>query len=345
MNSTPNRLHLVIPGLLGPLDRLAEPGIEPRTPILEALLSKADRRGVAGDDHVSTLFGLFGYRVPREADWPSAAFCRLAELGAADTGYWLHADPVLLQPDMDRLLLFDGRSLAIAPEEAEALGELLLEHFSDQGWRLEQAAPDRWYLRLPEAPALATHPLHRVAGRSLFPFLPEGADRSRWRGLLNEIQMLLHHADVNQVRRGSGRPQINGVWLWGGGRLPAAADRGWRRVYADHPLAAGLARHAGVELQAVPACLDPAGIYGKCLMYRDDLLQPILDADAVVWRRNLERLEPLLETLGEALRRSRMEALLLYPCNGHSYRITRSGLRRFWRRRRSITALLDGPGR
>ena len=78
-------------------------------------------------------------------------------------------------------------------------------------------------------------------------------------------------------------------------------------------------------------------------MYRDDLLAPVLDADAAAWARNLERLEPLLETLGDVLRRKEMEALLLYPCNGHSYRITRSGLRRFWRRRKPITELLDGP--
>lgn len=344
MNSPRNRLHLVLPGLFGPLGRLEEAVIEPRTPILETLLARADRSGAGGDDHLSTLFGLFGYSTPQGADWPSAALCRLAEGAAADTGYWLHADPVLLKPDMDRLLLFDGRSLEIAPEEAEALGELILGHFADQGWRLEQAAPDRWYLRLPEAPALATHPLHRVAGRNLFPFLPEGGDRSRWHGLLNEIQMLLHHADVNQARRAEGRPEINGLWLWGGGRLPAVADRGWQRVYADHPLAVGLARHAGVEMDALPEQLDEGGIRGDCLMFRDDLLQSRLDADAAAWSRNLEQLEPLLETLGDAIRRNRIEALLLYPCNGHSYRITRSGLRRFWRRRKTIAALLDGPG-
>ena len=344
MNPPPNRLHLVIPGLFGPLGRLEEAGIEPRTPILETLLARADRSGARGDDYLSTLFGLFGYDAPQGTDWPSAALCRLAEGGGPDAGYWLHADPVFLKPDMDRLLLFDGRSLEIASEEAKGLGELILGHFADQGWRLEQAAPDRWYLRLPEAPALETHPLHRVTGRNLFPFLPEGADRSRWRGLLNEIQMLLYHADVNQARRAAGRPEINGLWLWGGGRLPAAANSGRQRVYTDHPLAAGLARHAGVELQALPGHLDQAEITGDCLMYRDDLLQPLLVADAATWSRNLERLESLLETLGDALRRNRIEALLLYPCNGHSYRITRSGLRRFWRRRKPIAALFDEPG-
>lgn len=343
VNPPHNRLHLIIPGFLGPLGRLEEAGIEPRTPILDNLLAKADRSEVGGDDYLSTLFGLFGYSAPQGADWPSAALCRLAEGGEVDAGYWLHADPVLLKPDMDRLLLFDGRSLEISPEEAGGLREQILGHFSDQDWRLEQAAPERWYLRLPDTPALATHPLHRVAGRNLFPFLPEGADRGRWRGLLNEIQMLLHHADINQARRAAGRPEVNGLWLWGGGRSPVAADSGWQRVYADHPLAAGLARHAGVELHTPSEHLDQAGIEGECLMYRDDLLQPLLDADSAAWSRNLERLEPLLETLSDALRQSRIEALLIYPCNGHSYCVTRSGLRRFWRRRKSITALLDGP--
>jgi len=342
LNSAHNRLHLVVPGLLGPFGRFQEQGITPRVPLLETLLAKAERQAARSGDHIATLFAHFGYEVPREADSPSAAICRLAEERTADDGFWLHADPVHLKPDMDRLLLFDGRTLEITRSEAQSLGKLLLEHFADQGWRLEQPAPERWYLQLPASPALVTQPLHRVTGRSVSPFLPEGADRRRWRGLLNEIQMLLYHAEVNQARRESGRPEINGLWLWGGGRLPDVKESGWQRVYADHPLAAGLARHTGVQHQGLPQRFDPREIEGECLMYREDPLQPLLDSDTAAWGRSLERLEPLLETLLGALRQRYIATLLLYPCNGHSYCITGAGLRRFWRRRRPITELLDG---
>ena len=184
-----------------------------RVPHLETLLARADKGAAPGSDHLSTLFGLFEYPSLQEVDWPSAAICRLADDGAeddgiGDTGYWLHADPVHLKPDMDRLLLFPGRTLDITPQEAGALGELLLEHFSGMGWRLEQGSPEHWYLRLPEPPQLLTQPLHRVTGRNLFPFLPQGEAGVRWRSLLNEIQMLLHHAEVNRMRSAAGQPEV-----------------------------------------------------------------------------------------------------------------------------------------
>jgi hypothetical protein len=241
---------------------------------------------------------------------------------------------------MDRLLLADARALDIDPGEAEKLARLIERHFVDEGWHLEIAAPHRWYLRLPPPTGLSTSPLHEVVGRNVLPFLPRGVDASRWRGLLNEVQMLLHHADVNQRRRAAGRPEINGLWLWGGGRLPKLSHGIVQRVFSDHPLAAGLARLAGVRVDPLPQNGERLDGNGENVVFEEELLYPVVDVDAQSWCEGLVRLMPLLETLVDAVRRRGMDELVLYPCNGHCYRVTRSGLRRFWRRSKAVTEQL-----
>lgn len=339
MNPLSNRLHLIVPGLLGPLDGLADSELNSSTLVLDRLLARADRIEAKGD-YISILFGLFGYHGSPGTDWPSAAVCRLADGGTADQAYWLHAEPVFLKPDMDRLLLSDARALDIGPDEAAELTRLIEQHFAEEGWRLETATAQHWYMRLTRPPALATSPLHEAVGRNIFPFLPRGANASRWRGLLNEIQMLLHHADVNQRRREAGRLEINGVWLWGGGRVPVLPQGIVSQVFSDHPLAVGLARLAGVRTD--PLTLDSEKLRrdGESVVFHEELLYPVLDVDAQSWCERLERLMPLMETLVDAVRRRGIDELLLYPCNGHCYRVTCSGLRRFWRRSKPVATQL-----
>jgi len=337
-------LHLVIPGLPAPPPGGAAAPLSRRLPALETLLARADAESYPGDDLLDTLLHLFGHPPAPGADRPSAALCRLADSGAADGDYWLHADPVQLRPDMDRLLLLDARTLAIRPEEATALARQVEQHFAELGWRLETPAPDRWYLGLREAPALTTSPLVEVAGRSVAPFLPGGPDAGRWRALLNELQMLLFHAPENQQRRAQGRPEIGGLWLWGGGRLPPPVAPRWQAVFAEAPLARGLARLAGTAATAWPRAPE-AGWQGACLGLREDLMRPFWDDDAGAWEQALAALEPHFAALLGGLRQRTMETLWLYPCDGRRLRITPRGLLRVWRRPRPLRHPLSrSPG-
>jgi hypothetical protein len=333
-------MHVVVPGLLGPLPGSEAEGVRPDVPVLETLLSRSAREEVAGQDYVSTLFGLFGVAEPRGADWPSAAVCGLADDRATQDGCWFHADPVHLEPDADRLLLFDAESLAIGEDEATHIAGLVDDHFSAEGWHLEVAAADRWYLRLRDCPSVTTRPLQDVIGRDMHPFLPSGREASKWRGLLNELQMLLFHARDNERRREQGRPLINGVWLWGGGRLPRAPGRMWSHVLSDHPLARGLGILAGAEAQPLGTGNRGDGPDGDCLVFHHGLLRPIADLDFAAWCRELETLEADLCRFRDRVRAGRQEALLLYPCNGQRYRVTRSSLRKLWRRPRPIGSML-----
>lgn len=331
-----NQLHCFIPGLLGPFGSSRAEGANPQAPHLERLLTRADRSVAPGRDYLSALYTAFG--LPADDVVPSAALCRLAEGFEPGQAYWLHADPVYLRADMSRLLLFDSRSLDMEQDEAWNLGELINRHFAQDGWRLEPVAPDRWYLRLPESPRVRFHPLQDVAGRSIHAFLPSGEEASRWHGYLNELQMLLFHADANEQRRNQGRPEVSGVWLWGGGALPVAADCDWTRVRADYPFVRGLAKLHQVPTISADAP-DPA--QGKELIFKPDLLPAVRDGDIAAWSTAIQQLEPWLESLGRELRSKQLGRLILYPCNGHSYRLTAKTLRRFWRRSKPLNRLLQ----
>lgn len=349
------RLHLLVPGLLGPVPGL--PGDLPPTPVLSRLLGRADRlawiarpteagRGLrankpmavdrlprpdqpTGGGNVNpcrTLLHLFGFAPDPERDCPSAPYCRLADQppnpalddrppnqaqdglqrnqtpdghpanqapanpvpGSGPGPYVLHADPVHLRPDRDRLVLFAGPDFVPDRVEADALVALFNQHLGTEGLRLEAPTPARWYLLSERPHDLVTQPLAAVLGRPIAGQLPRGPEARHWARLLNEIQMLFHHSEVNQRREAAGLPTISGLWLWGGGQLlppsslasgpsslvggtisPAADSSsqtssapnqvgssypraGYAQVYSTDPLALGLARASGIPTAPLP---------------------------------------------------------------------------------------------
>ncbi|MEA3277575.1 MAG: phosphoglycerate mutase [Pseudomonadota bacterium] len=338
------RVDLLIPGLFGPI---AIPSDDlTGFPPLERLLGRADRLSVSGADPVAALFERFAIATDPDKDPPSAPFSRLGDGADTDlTAFWMHADPVHLRPDRDRLMLFDSRNLGITHEEADALVELFNGHFGADGLWLEAPDPGRWYLQVEEPPRIRTHSLSAAVGRSIDRLLPKGPEAARWIAWLNEVQMLFHDSEVNRRREQAGRPMINGIWPWGGGQLPESVPGAQLdAVYAEHPLAIGLARAAKVPVR--PLTEDAQELVGSrsqatVLLFWDRLWPAVLDADFSTWVQELERLQTLLARLERELRRGRLEALDILPCNGTGFHATRRSLRRFWRRRLALGAQLQ----
>ncbi|MES9904072.1 MAG: hypothetical protein ABW168_15535, partial [Sedimenticola sp.] len=216
MSSNDQSVHLLVPGLLGPIPSLDSFSSLPQ---LETLLSRADNERVSGDDLESTLFPLFGIDSSPESDLPTAPCRRIGDGCDRDERFYLQANPVFLRPDQDRLLLFDSEDLDFTKSEAESLAGLFSEHFSAESWRLEIATPHRWYLALDDQPSLTTASLSRVFGRNIDPLLPQGRDSMRWHGIMNEVQMLFHGTNLNFERESCGKLPINGLWFSGGGRF------------------------------------------------------------------------------------------------------------------------------
>jgi hypothetical protein len=140
-------------------------------------------------------------------------------------------------------------------------------------------------------------------GEYLTPHLPRGADARHYLKLINEVQMLMHSHPVNLARESDGRLAVNGLWLWGGGTLPAG--KVGRNAEAALDLIAGdgfelqsLARLAGHKLTAPPKALANLNSSGRVLVA---LTPPNGDWDVDV-KAHLAQLEqnwfqPLLQRL------------------------------------------------
>lgn len=345
---TIGRIDLVIPGLFGPIPVL--PGDLPELPSLSRLLGRAHLKPARGSDPIAVLFDRFGVALDPDLDPPSAPFSRLIDVpSAASGGYLLHADPVHLRPDRDRLLLFDARHLGLEREEADSLAELFNGHFATDGLRLETPTVDRWYLHAEPAPRLRTRTLADMVGRGVDRSYLAGEDGLRWMGWLNEVQMLFHHAEVNQRREMAGRPTVSGIWPWGGGSLPAVMPRcRYSAVFAVDSLTLGLAKAAMVLAHPLPD--RPQGLLagewrGRTLLFWDTLQSAVLDADAGAWTRELSRLVTWLDELLGLLKEGQVEEVALFPCDGTRMVVTRGALRRFWRRSVGIASRLQGKPR
>jgi len=292
----------------------------------ETLLARGRRKRTALIEQDAWFFERFG--VPRQRDWPVAPFTLLADGGTPEGHFWMRADPVHLSVGRDTLAL-DGLALDLSLAEAEALVATLNRHFGEE-LAFRAPRPERWYIRCPQAPRLETTPPAAARGAAFGELLPRGADATRYRALLNEVQMLLHEHPVNVEREARGAPPANSVWLWGGGGLEAPRARPFSVVLAEDPLAQGLALAAGVPRRMLPAnagaALSALPGEGKALIVLDAPYGMALERD---W------FAPLLAALEEG--RIGMLTLILPGKESLLHVETvRSDLRHFWRTRKPL---------
>lgn len=326
-------LELAVPGLLGA-------NAADRLPSLELLLararqSKAELRDL--ESWFSFVFSLENKNLPAGA---------LSALGAGlDPGdsYWLRADPVHLRADRDRLLLFPSHAFPLSGEEADLLRDALDRHFSDR-FVLKAPRPDAWVLQTEIEADLQAKPPLELTGANVDAHLPD----KRWHALLNEIQMALYEHPVNTEREERGDPVVNSLWLWGGGRLPAAARGPWQSVSAEDPVALGLARLANMRSETLAGgaadWLARAPTEGRHLVVLDALRGPRALGDEAARTRGLRLLEerwfaPLLA----ALKAERIGMVTIHvPDAGLAFETIRGDLRRFWRRPRPLSEYSAG---
>jgi len=339
-------VQLLLPDLFWPDQSTDEIYAGLELPVLERLLAKGRQTiGIAAEapasaeDWLGERFGL-----EPEAGWPIAPCSLLADGGEPGAHHWLCADPVHLRLEGGRLMLADSGVFAISQQEAEAIADSLNAHFAGDGLLFYPLRPERWYLRLAQAPALQTTPLAQAAGRSIAALLPRGADAALWHARLNEIQMLLHGHAVNERRESAGALAINSVWLWGGGSLPKGLPAAFNAIWSRDPYAAGLAQAARVASRPLPddaSVLLAAGAgSGVHLVVLDQLRAAAQYGDAQGWRDALLQLErgwfaPLLA----ALKQERIGMLSLHalgPAGTLTCEVTGGDLRRFWRRAKPL---------
>jgi hypothetical protein len=317
-----------------------------RLPGLELLLARGQREVMASKSLEALLFEAFGAALP-PGDLPVAPVTRMLDMGVADQEWWIRADPVHLVPRRDGLVLVPGALVELGLDEAQALCGELAPHYAAEGWSLRAPHPWRWYLRPPVAPEIQTTPLALVAGRDIHACLPSGRDARAWHTLMNEMQILLHTAQVNVLREQRGAPAVNSLWFWGGGRLPPVSAAKVDAVWADDAVARGLGRLAGVPAQPLPAGFEAwrdSAPGGRHLIVLDALRQALqrdaaADGSAALAHIDAAWFQPLVD----ALRAGAVESLSLMTDQGLICRCTRRQQGRWWRRRQPLSRFAPPP--
>ena len=320
---------------------LAVPGLlQARAPVpaLELLLARGRRRV----EDAATLEAWYAAALGLgEAPLPAGALTALGAGLDAASGAWLRADPVHLRADRDRALLIPSQGFALAEDEARALAAALRRHFAED-FALHVVRPDAWCLQAHRDLPADGPPPAELAGADVDAALPD----KRWHALLNEIQMALYQDETNTAREARGEPVVNSVWPWGGGALPepGQARAPWQSLSADDPLAAGVARLAGLrhrpEGEDAAAWLSRAPEDGRHLVVLDAMRAARAMRDAEALDRIAARYEaawfaPLLA----ALRSGRVGMVTVHvPEAGLAFETVRGDLRRFWRRARPLAA-------
>lgn len=215
--------------------------------------------------------------------WPMAAITRQHDAGDAHLHAWLRADPAHVRPDMTGVRVLAIGELGLTPRECEALLRDLRPVFGDAGFQLSAPVPSRWYLALPpEARLPAFRPPEQVLGDDLFQHLPDGPEGRRWRALLTEAQVILHHHPVNAARTAAGRPTVNSLCFWGFGRLPDHVRTPYARIESEDVQLRALAGLAGAGQDEGPALADL-----RALRNLADLGRRVEDALAALGRAPL----------------------------------------------------------
>lgn len=297
---------------------------------LARLLSRAEVSTLATAAWPSAAWPLFGTEAPAPGRAPVAALTRQLDLPGLESGGWLRADPVHLQPGLNDVALKDAAALMLAPAEATELVEALNRGLGGETPRLHVGqCPWRWYLAL-EAPVdFPAEAPGALAGGGLRSRLPRGAAALPWLRLAAECQMLLHTSEINETRRRRALPAVNGVWCWGGGEAPPLGRLPrWLAVGGGDPVIGALATQAGSPVLELPALLESGG----------DRLLVLATGESDV--ESLEGLEDrVLPGLEQALRRRHCRLLEVQTAD-RLFRLSAAGLFRLWRRPRPLRALL-----
>lgn len=247
-----------------------------------------------------------------------AALRMWGQTGERPGGWIAAADPVYLQPELDRLRLHALTPDDLTAHELRGLVDHLQDTLGSSGGAGFARIGRHSYLTADAPLATSTHPTDAVHLRVPTDYLPGGAERASHRRLLSEIEMALHEHPVNAEREADGRPAINSLWIWGGGYAPQPVAGALPPLYANDPLLRGFWRS-----QQSPQAAWPGSITRCFESGAGDVVAVVPDS---------RLLEPSLLELKRLLASQRCDELVLLFADDLRGTMTRTQAARFWRR-------------
>ena len=206
---------------------------------LRRWLSKGQLRVVEPEEEILyTVTGKLGL------DARSAGLAALKFWGQTGerSGAWMAAaDPVNLEARLDHLYLHDLRGENLPMSELRPIFDYLQTTFGSEKMAFARIGR-QGYLRGEEVIATAAVSARQLDGMRPDDWMPSpetGRAATDYHRLLSEVQMSLHEHEVNLRRLAAGKPEINSLWIWGGGKAPEAAAKPILPLFTNDPIFKG----------------------------------------------------------------------------------------------------------
>lgn len=222
--------------------------VESRYPALERILARGEQRQVPCQSPNHLRYQLFSANSSGQLS--VAALTHVDDCGEMPEAgsYWLRADPVTMRADMTQVYTTSCGFADLDEAERGEINRTVLDALRREGISASDCQNGHWCFALDAPLGFEFMPLHQALGLDVAEALPSSPEAVQWKRLLTEIQVDLHQGEVNSRRRASGLQEINSVWFWGGGTLPAVEETVFDSVFSNDPVSRGLAIASGSRL-------------------------------------------------------------------------------------------------
>lgn len=259
----------------------------------------------------------------RKNPMDGAAALRLwGQTGERPASWIAAADPVCLEPRLDRLFLHALGPGDVSRPELQRLLDALQESLGGDGAIRFARQDDSAYICSEQALVTAAVPAARLDGESPDGHLPSADDAAATLNLVSEIEMTLHEQPVNVERFARGLPPVNSLWLWGGGFAPEQSIETLPPLFGDEPILLGYWASVSGTAFAWP------GSFGACLDAAEGGFVAAMPPEAV----QDDELDNALDILRDALRSGRIDRLRLIAADGLRATLQTADRFRVWRR-------------
>ncbi len=335
-------VNVLVPGLLA---AEAVGAMPVSTPFLCRCLSHARFLHDSTDSLESAVLNWFNSGDASNKNCAAILGYRLDTGLSEEIGMVLRADPVYQEMDINHAVLADQSVLDLSLAEAQSLIDTLNNHFCSDGVVFKAVEATRWYCILAHPLDVCTSPPSKATGRDVSQESPRGADASKWRSWLAEIEMLLYSHPVNQQRQQLGKVMVSSLWLWGEGSLEPvrANDAVAAVVYSDNFYTKSIAHHFSVEACALDNfAAQKLDQQSSVVVVVDELQRAAATADEQLRVDTLASLEAkIFKPLWQQLAHGGWVSARLWVGGDQWLQLDRHARYKFWRRQKPLSNFIE----
>jgi len=160
------------------------------------------------------LLSCLGY--PNDAPPVADLLCKYHDL----EGEWLVVSPIHWQATHnDAMIIASGTQLGLSEQDSQLWFKAFKAFVASENMRVHYHDAQTWLLQYEDKPLLTAKPVHLLHHKSMMPELEVLDNTLFWQRFFTESQMFFSAHVLNKNR--TDLYPINGVWLWGNGKLEA----------------------------------------------------------------------------------------------------------------------------